>query len=353
MAATAPASGQVVSGPAVPVSGAPSLPALRFDLARQEMRDQYRAAAAALKGALDAISSLPKAQANFANTVLAQERAYGDFHRAVTPLVFHSQVNPDKGRRLTGRAIDKVADRLSVDLGQRQDLSERATAAAEKNEALVVADRRLLEKTLREYRDNGLELEPAQRERFKAIQFKLNDLASRFRRNINEHKDWLEVDEAGLEGLPEGYQAGLEKTESGRYRIGLDYQSYVHFMPYAKNRELRRQLESKFYQRGSPANLPILRDFIKLADEMARLLGYQGYPELILRDRMAKTPQRVSDFLARIAQLVKGRAEVERARLLEIKRRDEPAATNVLTHELAYYSRILREEKYALGLVKH
>lgn len=344
---SAPVYAQVVnSGAAVPGS-APTVPALNFGLTRMEMRDAYRGAAANLDGALKAIAATPPLQATFANTVLAQEKAVGDFVRAAIPLTFNAHVSPDKGVRMTAQAIEKVMNRRFVELGQREDLFKLAEAAAAKGETLDDADRKLLEKTLRDYRDNGLGLSPEQRARLKAVQTKLNDLSSRFEININESKDWLEVDEAGLDGLPADYKASLEKTPEGKYKVGLDYPSYVPFMRYAKNGELRRQLNHKYENRAVPENLPILKEGLELRREVARILGYKDYPTLALKDRMAKTPQRVADFLSRLTDKVKARAAKEMAAVLEVKRRDDPAATSVGDHERGYYSRILREERYS------
>ncbi len=344
---SAPVLAQVVNSAASVPGGTPSVPALRFDLSREEMRTAYRDASASLDGALAGIVAAPVPQATFANTILAQEKALGDYSRAMTPIVFQAHVSADKDVRMTALAIEKVMNRRYVELGQRKDLYERAEAAAAKGEKLDAADQKLLDTTVRNYRDNGLGLDDEKRARLKAIQTKLADLSTRFEININESKDWLEVDDAGLEGLPADYKASLEQTPEGKYKVGLDYPSYVPFMRYAKNGELRRQLNHKYENRATPENLPILKEGLELRKEMALLLGYKDYPTMALKDRMAKTPQRVADFLSRLTEKVKTRAAKELAAVLEVKRRDDPKATELEDHERAYYARILREEKYA------
>ncbi|MDD5303410.1 MAG: Zn-dependent oligopeptidase [Elusimicrobia bacterium] len=346
-APAAPVAAQVINSAANIPGSAPSVPALRFDLSRPEMRQAYRDASATLEGALAGIVAAPAPQANFANTVLAQEKAVGDYTRAMVPLVFAAHVSPDKGVRMTAQAIEKVMNRRFVELGQREDIFKRVEAAAAKGEALDAADQKLLDKTLRDYRDSGLGLAPEQRARLKAVQTKLNDLSARFEININESKDFLEVDDAGLEGLPADYKASLDKTPEGKYKVGLDYPSYVPFMRYAKNGELRKALNHKYENRAMPENLPILKEGLELRRELALLLGYKDYPTMALKDRMAKTPERVAQFLARLTEKVRERAKSELAAVLEVKRRDDPSATELGDHERGYYSRILREEKYS------
>ena len=341
----APVAAQVVNSVANIPGSAPSVPALRFDLSRQEMRTAYREASTTLDGALKAIVSAPTA--NFANTVLAQEKAVADYARAMVPLVFTAHVSPDKGVRMTAQAIEKVMNRRFVELGQREDIFKRVEAAASKGETLDAADQKLLDKSLRDYRDSGLGLPPEQRVRLKVISTKLADLSARFEININESKDWLEVDGEGLAGLPADYKASLERTAEGKYKVGLDYPSYVPFMRYAKNGELRKALNHKYENRAVPENLPILKEGLELRREMAILLGYKDYPTLALKDRMAQTPERVAEFLSRLTDKVRERAKKELAAVLEVKRRDDPKATEVGDHERGYYSRILREEKYS------
>ena len=348
LAPLSPAAAQVVSGPSAAVpGGAPSVPQLRFDLSRPEMRDAYRGAAARLDGALAGVLATPPAEANFANTVAAYERAVGDFVRAAVPLVFNAHVSPDPATRRTALAIEKVMNRRFVELGQNEELYRRVEAAAAKGEALDEADRRLLEKTLRDYRDSGLGLPPETRARLKAVQQKLADLATRFEMNINNHRDWLEVDEAGLAGLPEGYKDGLERTPEGKYKVGLDYPSYVPFMRYAQDGELRRALHQKYENRAMPENLPILREGLELRREMATLLGHADYPALALKDRMAKSAARVAAFLERLHDRVRERAKSELGEVLAIKREERPGAMAVEDHERAYYARVLRERRYA------
>ena len=127
-----PAAAQVVGRPVSAVTGgAPSIPALRFDLSRPEMRQAYREASATLDGALKGILAAPSP--TFANTVLAQERAVGAYVRSVIPLVFNAHVSPDKGVRMTAQAIEKVMNRRFVELGQRKDIYERVEAADRKS----------------------------------------------------------------------------------------------------------------------------------------------------------------------------------------------------------------------------
>ena len=83
--------------------------------------------------------------------------------------------------------------------------------------------------------------------------------------------------------------------------ITLDYPSYIPFMKYAKNRELRKELSLAF---GSKAfhndELDNQENVLKIANlrfERANLLGYKTHAHFVLEERMAETPEKVHEFL--------------------------------------------------------
>lgn len=70
------------------------------------------------------------------------------------------------------------------------------------------------------------------------------------------------------------------------------------------------------------SNVPIFKEIISLRDEAARLLGYNNYAELRVEDKIAKTPQNVTDFLNSLHEGLLPRAKSEIAQLLALKKED-------------------------------
>jgi len=345
------ASAQVVTGPAgaAAVAAAPavgaaaSVPSLNFSMTRPEMRDSYRGAQAELNTAIAGILAAP---ASFANTVKAFEAASADYSRALTPLVFLGEVSPDPFVRDTARAIEKVSDKKSVDLSMNEALYHKIEEAAARGEKLDPADERLMADTLRSFRENGFALPADQRERLKALQTRLNALAGDFARNISEKKDFLEVDADGVKGLPAPYVAKLKRAENGAYRVPVDEPNLTMYMRYADAAESRKAMLLKFNNRGGERNLEILHEALGVRRDIARLLGYPGYPEMVIKDKMAQTPANVYAFLGRLKDAVLGRARSDAAELLKIKWRTDPSATRLYAWESQYYARILKTERY-------
>lgn len=351
-----PCAAVVVVRPGAPSAPLPVGPAFRWNLSPSEMRHQFAASKRSLDAALAGIASVPALDASFSNTVLPFERAQAEWVQQWLPLRFLSEVSPDPDVRATARAIQKRVDAVSIELGQREDLYRLFEAAAAKGEALSEADARLLEGTLRGFRKNGMGLAPAERERLKGLQERLAAVANRFDQNVNEHQDFLELpfERAARLGLPEDYLASLPRSADGAtVRVGLDYPSYVPFMRYADDADLRRALREK-YDRRAPANLPLAKEALEIRRDIATALGEPSFPALALKDRMAKTPEAVMAFLERVKQAVLPRSRAELAELLALKRRDDPSARRIEGWDMGYYGRKLREERYALdgNLVK-
>lgn len=352
---TLPARAAVVAPRVAPAGANFSGPAFQWARTPAQMQSAYQGASLRLDQALAAIANVTPAQATFANTVLAYERATAAWAQEWVPLRFQSEVSPDPAVREAARAIEEQVNATSIALGQREDLYRLFKAAAEKNEPLDEADRRLLEGTLRGYERSGMGLAPEQRAKLKALQERMAAIGQKFEQNIAEHDDFLELTEAQVAGLglPEDYVASLPR-EGGKVRVGLDYPSYMPFMRYANDATLRRALREKFENRGAPVNLPLAKEALEIRRDMAAVLGEPSFPHLALKDRMAKTPEAVNAFLKRVKDAVLPRARAELAQILEMKRREDPRAQRVEGWDLGYYGRKIREERHRLdsNLVK-
>ena len=72
--------------------------------------------------------------------------------------------------------------------------------------------------------------------------------------------------------------------------------SYIPFMKYADNRELREKMYRAYASRGNRDNQydnkEVIRKMVTLRLEKAQLLGYPTYAEYVLTDRMAQTRRR-------------------------------------------------------------
>jgi peptidyl-dipeptidase Dcp len=99
--------------------------------------------------------------------------------------------------------------------------------------------------------------------------------------------------------------------------FSLQIPSYLPFMKYADNRALREKMFRAFTSRGNNGNQrdnnDIIKNIVALRLERAQLLGHANHAEYVLSERMAKTPERVNNFLKEllVASLPYARKDVE------------------------------------------
>ena len=134
--------------------------------------------------------------------------------------------------------------------------------------------------------------------------------------------------------------------------ITLDYPSYIPFMKYAENRELRKKLSLAFGSKGFHGNeLDNQKNVLRIANlrhERANLLGYKTHAHFVLEERMAETPEKVYSFLSELLEKAKPAAEREFKQLKdfakELDRLDE-----FQKWDGSFYSEKLRQKLFDLN----
>ncbi|MFA6093311.1 MAG: M3 family metallopeptidase [Elusimicrobiota bacterium] len=353
-ALVAPTPAQVVPISPLPVGAGAALdnaalvnPAVDLPQTPHELIQRYKTAETQYKAAVDAVVAIPAAERTFANTVKALENADAEFSAITLSGSLLSAVSPDKNLRRAADAVGRRSNRLSLDLSDRDDIYRAYKEYAAKGEKLSGEDKKLLDEILRSYKRNGMELPLAERADLKKIRQRLHDLAQAFDKNLAEYEDGIDLSLEELAGMPESYIQGLPKTQDGKYHVGLDYPSYIPFMQYAQNSELRRQLEFKFNNRAAEKNLPLMEEALPLRQQLAQKLGYKTFAHYTIEERMAKTPEAVMDFLNRLKTLVMGPAKDEQKDLLERARKDNPSAQDVPAWDRNYYAEKMKQERYS------
>ena len=317
-----------------------------FDLSPARIASIFASAKAEYSAALDRVAAAPASERTFANTVAAVEGAQARFMESVNTASFLFSVSPDKAVRDAARKLDEESDSFLIETSQREDVYRAVRDAADKGEPLSGEDKRLLEATLRGYAREGMGLPAAKRARGREVQKRLSELSIAFSENLKDDQDALEVDPARLAGLPADLVSGLPRTPEGKVRVGLDYPTYRQVMKHSPDAGLRRELESKFNNQAADKNVPLLEEALALRHEQAALLGYRSYADYAIEERMAKSPDKVWDFLRRLKSLLFGRAKAEMAELLELKREDEPGAAEMHNWDISYYADKLLKLRY-------
>ncbi|MBL7704504.1 MAG: M3 family metallopeptidase [Taibaiella sp.] len=183
----------------------------------------------------------------------------------------------------------------------------------------------------------------------KSLQFGQNALAA-----TNAYTKHI-TDKALLSGIPDAILAQYEEEAKERglegWIVTLQYPSFVPLMTYADNRELRREIAlaggKRSFDGGDYDNQELIREIIALRDQKATLLGYKNYADYVLEERMAKTPEKVNDFLQELLVKATPYATKEIATLKEMATKD--GISDMQSYDHAYYAEKLRKEKFDLS----
>ena len=217
----------------------------------------------------------------------------------------------------TSEAIQKITQRASQLLTQFQNdvrlnqaLFERIKAVHEKKkqENLTVEQETLLEKEYKGFARNGALLQEDKKIKLREIDIEIAKLSLTFGENVlaDTHAYELHItQDKDLKGLPNQVKEMARETAQSMEKEGwvftLDYPSYVPFVTYSENRELRKEICLAYGRRGfqdnSNNNTTIILKLIKLRKKRAELLGYQSHAAFVLEERMATSEENVQSFL--------------------------------------------------------
>lgn len=273
----------------------------------------------------------------------------------------NSVVNNPALREAYNACLPKLSD-FATEMGQNEQLCEAYKAVADGEEHLDSAQRKLLENALLDFHLSGVDLPPAEKDRFKQISQELSRLTSKFEENLLDatnawHKLISDADD--LSGLPQSAldlarQTAEQRGEAG-WMLTLEFPSYLPVMTYADDRKLRYEVYQAFATRASDQgpqagqwdNGAIMEDILALRHEQAQLLGFTDFAERSLARKMARSSNQVLDFLNDLARRSHAQARKELAEL-EAFARSRYGAGDLQAWDIGYYSEKLRQERYAI-----
>ena len=178
---------------------------------------------------------------------------------------------------------------------------------------LESAQKRIVESSIRDFELSGVGLEGEAKERFNQIQLESAELSTKFSNNVLDATKAFKLrltERKDVEGLPPsalGLMAQTAKAqgdedstpENGPWVVTLDYPSYIPYMKYATNRELREKLYKAFVSRASDGefdNRGHIDRILALRKEKANILGFANFAELSLARKMAPNVEAVQQL---------------------------------------------------------
>lgn len=300
--------------------------------------------------------------ANFHNTILALEKSGQLLHRV--EVVFDNLLNAE-----TNDAMQELAKELmpllsehanNITLNER--LFERVKTAYEhrNDEPLTAEQRKLTEDTYEGFVRSGANLQGANKEKYRELSRQLSLLTLQFsENNLKETNDYQLVltDEAQLKGLPQSAidaaaETAREKQQEG-WVFTLHAPSYVPFLAYAADRDLRKEIYMAYNTKCTHANacnnLDIVKQLVNTRLALAQLLGYKDYATYKLERRMAQNSANVYHLLDQLLEAYKPTAQKEYAEVQALAREEQGADFTLMPWDWGYYSQKLKDRKFNLN----
>ena len=276
--------------------------------------------------ALDEINTLvhQKESPTFENTIVQLENC-GSLIARNSALLFNlNSAETSDELQKTAQLASPILTQFQNDIRLNEALFERIKYVYQHEDKtkLSAEQNTLLTKEYKSFIRNGANLDTASKEKLRVIDTQLGKLSLTFGEHVlaDTQAFSLHIEkEEDLSGLPPSVIEMAAEEASRRDKKGwvftLDYPSYIPFMTYAENRELRKKLSLAFGQRGfqmnSQNNTDLILELVKLRKERAQLLGYPSHAAFILEERMAQSEQNVKSFLDELATKAKPAAQKE------------------------------------------
>lgn len=156
--------------------------------------------------------------------------------------------------------------------------------------------------------------------------------------------------EEQLKGLPESIieaaaHTAKEKGKNG-WIITLQAPSYVPFMKYCENRELRRKLYMAYNTQcihdNEQNNEDVVKQLVNLRMQLAQLLGFKNYADYALRKRMAENSERVYQLLDQLLEAYTPTAREEVKEIEALAQRTEGKDFQLMPWDFSYYAEKLK-----------
>jgi Zn-dependent oligopeptidase len=216
----------------------------------------------------------------------------------------------------------------------------------------------ILDKKYKSFSRNGANLSDDKKTILREIDKELSKLSLQFGENVLAETQAFQmhlIDEKDLAGLPEGTIEAAHSLAKSLEKEGwiftLDHPSYIPFVTYSDNRELRKKMAIAFgaraFQNNEFDNQEIVLKIAKLRFDRAQVLGYATHAHFVLEERMAENPEKVKTFSNDLLAKAKPAAQKEFAELTAFAKKLD-GIDQLEKWDGAYYSEKLKQQLFNL-----
>lgn len=297
---------------------------------------------------------------SFDNTIVALERS-GKYLSKIQ-YAFYNLLSAE-----TSAEMDSIANEISPletehsnNITLNAELFKRVAAVYEKRDSLDLTKEqlRLLQKNYDMFVNNGANLSSTDKDIYRELCKKISLLELQFGQNVlnatNQYK-LIVTDEKRLEGLPQvlkevAAKKAEEKGEKG-WLFDLTYPSYVPFLKYVQDRDLRKELYMAYNTKavgGEFDNQTIIKELVNARLQLANLLGHQEYASYVLARRMAENKENVYDLLEKLLSAYKECAANDVKEVQEYAN-SQGCNFQIMPWDWSFYADKLKDFKYGIN----
>lgn len=324
-----------------------------------DYKPAFEATIAQARAEIDDIINNPDAP-TFENTIEALDFS-GEALDRLSSIFFNlnSAETCDEMQKIA-QEVSPLLTEFSNDISLNEDLFKRVKAVFDQKDKLTLTTEQatLLNKKFKSFSRNGALLSEEDKLKLREIDTELAKLKLTYGENVLAETNNYQLhisNEADLKGLPDGAKemaASLAQLKGLKgWVFTLDFPSYLPFVTYVDNRELRKEIAiaagKKAFQNNEFDNKENVKRIVELRHKRANLLGYESHSHFVLEERMAQHPEKVKAFLHDLLEKAKPAAYKEFANLTDFAK-ELDGIEQLEKWDGAYYSEKLKQKLFSL-----
>lgn len=298
----------------------------------------------------------------FENTIVALEKTGALLTRVGN--IFGNMLGAEKTDELQAVA-EKMMPALTehennISLNEKLFIRVKAVYKQKDKLKLNTEESKLLQNTYDGFVRQGANLTGAAKDKYRALSSELSMLTLKYEENnLKETNNYTMVitDKKQLAGLPESAMDAAAFAAKSKGKEGwvftLNAPSYIPFMTYCENRDLRKELYTAYNSISAKDNefnnFKTLSRIAAVKMEIAQLVGYKDYASYVLEKRMAQNSQSVYKLLNQLVDAYKPAAVKELQEVQALAYQTEGADFKLMPWDWSFYSNKLKLQKFNIN----
>jgi oligopeptidase A len=288
---------------------------------------------------------------SYDNFVKPYQSISQNIHNYLTPIFHLDSVNNSELTQKVYSECLPLISQYDSEIGQMEELYSAFIDIQDKlNSSLSDIQKKVIQNEIRDFKLTGCGLSDSDKQSLTDIQLKLSELSKEFSQNLLNATNEFEMIIEDFEDVKEIPKSDLElakfedeEDKTTKYKFTLQMPSYIAYMTYGSNRELREKLYRAYTSRA-PQNGKLIDELLKLKLQKARLLGFENYAELSLATKSAKSTDDVMEFLEKLASYGKLNAKREIEELQQFAKDEYEIDHELQSYDIGYYSEKMRKK---------